>query len=236
MSALQVSPAGHWCSGVVIEVSHPHPMAVIIKLDVQHRMEHLPGQHYVVRLTADDGYSASRSYSVASAPHEPLIELFVERLDDGEVSPYLADAVEVGDELELRGPIGGWFTWDGSAPAVGVGGGTGVVPLVAMLRHARHLGHAERFNVAVSSRTLAELPYAAELTTAGATVVLTREDTVAGRLAGRLMANELAPLVVDPATYYVCGSAGFAESASGLLTGLGVPAGTIRVERFGPSG
>ncbi len=136
MSAVQVSPAGHWCRGVVAEVSHPHPMAVIIKLDVQHRMEHLPGQHYVVRLTADDGYTASRSYSVASAPHEPLIELYVERLDDGEVSPYLADAVEVGDELELRGPIGGWFTWDGSAPAVGVGGGTGVVPLVAMLRHA----------------------------------------------------------------------------------------------------
>ncbi len=236
MASGQVSPAGHWCRGVVAEVSHPHPMAVIIKLDVPHRMEHLPGQHYVVKLTAEDGYSASRSYSVASAPHDPLIELYVERLDDGEVSPYLADAVEVGDELELRGPIGGWFTWDGSTPAVGVGGGTGVVPLVAMLRHAQHLGHTERFAVAVSSRTLAELPYAAELAAGGATVVLTREDTEAGRVAGRLTAQELAPLIADPATFFVCGSAGFAESASSLLTGLGVPAETIRVERFGPSG
>ena len=236
MASGQVSPAGHWCRGVVAEVSHPHPMAVIIKLDVPHRMEHLPGQHYVVKLTADDGYSASRSYSLASAPHDPLIELYVERLDDGEVSPYLADAVEVGDELELRGPIGGWFTWDGSTPAVGVGGGTGVVPLVAMLRHAEHLGHTERFNVAVSSRTLAELPYAAELTPPGRPWCSPGRTPRPVAWPAGWRRPELAPLVVDPATYFVCGSAGFAESASGLLTDLGVPAGAIRVERFGPSG
>ncbi len=235
MSAELVSPAGRWCHGVVTAVSHPHPMAVIITLDVPHRMPHLPGQHYVVRLTAEDGYSASRSYSVASAPHEPCIELYVERLDDGEVSPYLADEIEVGDELELRGPIGGWFTWEGSSPAVGVGGGTGVVPLVAMLRHAQHLGQPEHLGLAVSARILRELPYAAELVAAKATVVLTREASASGRPAARLAAQELAPLIAGAATYYVCGSAGFAESASGLLTGLGVPAPAIRVERFGPS-
>ena len=105
-----------------------------------------------------------------------------------------------------------------------------------MLRHARHLGHAERLAVAVSSRTLAELPYAAELAAEGAIVVLTREDTEGGRVAGRLTAQELTPLIIDRATFFVCGSAGFAESASGLLTDLGVPAESIRVERFGPSG
>ena len=99
-------------------------------------MDHLPGQHYVVRLTAPDGYVAQRSYSIASPPADPLVELFVERLDDGEVSGFLADVVQPGDELEVRGPIGGWFVWDGDSPAVGVAGGSGVVPLVAMLRHA----------------------------------------------------------------------------------------------------
>ena len=127
------------------------------------RVDHLPGQHYVVRLTAEDGYTAQRSYSVASAPGDPLVELFVERLDDGEVSRYLADVVEPGDELEVRGPIGGWFVWDGETPALLVAGGSGVVPLVAMLRHARALGREDLLRIAVSSRTLAELPYADEL-------------------------------------------------------------------------
>ena len=109
---------------------------MILRLRVRDQPDFLPGQHYVIKLTADDGYSASRSYSVASAPHQDLLEFYVERLDDGEVSPYLADDVEVGDELQLRGPIGGWFVWDGTTPVVGIGGGTGVVPLVSMLRHA----------------------------------------------------------------------------------------------------
>ena len=121
-------------------MQHPNPGAVLLRVEVAGPHDHLPGQHYVFRLTAEDGYSASRSYSVASAPQQDALEFYVERLDDGEVSPYLADVVEPGDELELRGPIGGWFVWDGERPAVGVAGGTGVVPLVAMLRHARHLG------------------------------------------------------------------------------------------------
>jgi ferredoxin-NADP reductase len=231
-----LNPVGHWCRGVVTDVAHPNPRAVRLRLDVPDRLPHLPGQHYVIKLTAEDGYSASRSYSVASAPHEAVLEFYVEELDGGEVSPYLADAVEVGDELQLRGPIGGWFVWDGSAPAVGVAGGTGVVPLVSMVRHARQLQIPDRIALAVSSRTLAELPYADELAAAGAAVALSREDHAGGRAAGRLVAAELAPLVKPSATYFVCGSAGFAESATQLLMDLGVAPGVVRVERFGPSG
>lgn len=233
---MPVSAPSGWQQAVVREVTHPHPSAVVLRLDVPGRVQHAPGQHYVVRLTADDGYAATRSYSVASAPHEPWVELYVERLDDGEVSPYLADAVEVGDELEVRGPIGGWFVWDGVKPAVGIGGGSGVVPLVAMLRHARHLGRTDLVRLALAARTLAELPYAEELTAAGVVIALSREDGADGRPAGRLLVAEVAPLVTADADYFVCGSAGFAEAATGLLITAGVEAGDVRVERFGPSG
>jgi ferredoxin-NADP reductase len=216
---------------------------VVLRMEVPDRIDHLPGQHYVVRLSADDGYTAQRSYSLSSPPADPLIEMYVERLDDGEVSGYLADVVAPGDELEVRGPIGGWFVWDGTFPAVGIGGGTGVAPLVAMLRHARHLGRLDLLQLAVSSRTLAELPYADELAAAGAVIALSREDSAAGRIAGRLAAAELEPLVTARAatreaggnTFYLCGSTGFTETASTLLMGLRVPAEAVRVERFGPS-
>ena len=227
------APSGGWCTGVVREVRHPSADAVLLRIEVAGRVDHLPGQHYVFRLTAEDGYTASRSYSVASAPGDPLLEFYVERLDDGEVSTYLADVVEPGDELELRGPIGGWFVWDGERPAVGVAGGTGVVPLVSMLRHARDLGREDLVRVLVSARSHAELPYAEELT--GQALVLTRE-AYDGRAAGRLTQDDLAPLVRDDADVYVCGSAGFAEAASTVLLDLGVPASAVRVERFGPTG
>jgi ferredoxin-NADP reductase len=208
---------------------------VELRLAVPDRVDHLPGQHYVVRLTAEDGYRAQRSYSVASAPEDPQVELFVERLDDGEVSPFLADVVEAGDTLEVRGPIGGWFVWEGTTPALLVGGGSGVVPFLAMLRHARRLGRTDLLRIAVSSRTLVELPYAMELMDAGALIVLTREP-YGDRAASRLMAEELRSLWEPGATAYVCGSARFAEAASQLLLDVGVPAGRIRIERFGPSG
>ncbi len=230
------APSGGWCTGVVREVRHhPRPAAVQLRIEVPGRTDHLPGQHYVVRLTAEDGYTASRSYSLASAPSDPLLELFVERLDDGEVSVHLADVVEPGDELELRGPVGGWFVWDADVPALGVAGGTGVVPLVAMLRHARDRGREDLLRVLVSARTLTELPYADEL--AGQGILLTRE-AYGDRPAGHLTADDLAPLVTgrQPPRVYVCGSAGFAESAGGLLVDLGVHPSDVRVERFGPTG
>jgi ferredoxin-NADP reductase len=217
-------------------VLHPRPRSVVLRLDVPDRTVHVAGQHYVVRLRADDGYVASRSYSVASAPSDPLVELYVEELLDGEVSPYLAQAVEVGDSLEVRGPIGGWFVWDGRSPAVGVAGGSGVVPLVAMLRHAHDVGALDLLRLAVSARTLAELPYADELVAAEAVVALSREVSASGRAAGRLTAAELQPLADPAATYFVCGSAAFAAGASDLLLAVGVDPAQVRVERFGPSG
>jgi ferredoxin-NADP reductase len=211
-------------------------MAVVLRLEVPDRVDHLPGQHYVVRLTAPDGYVAQRSYSIVSAPADALVELFVERLDKGEVSSFLADVVAPGDELEVQGPIGGWFVWSGDQPALCIGGGTGVAPFVAMLRHARHLNRVDLLRMAVSARTRALLPYAEEFLDAGATLALSREAGPDGRLPGRLSGEDVRPLLRSDATAYVCGSASFAESASALLVDLGVPATTIRVERFGPSG
>lgn len=229
------APAGGWSSAVVREVAHPTPQSVVLRVEVPERVDHLPGQHYVIRLTADDGYRAQRSYSVASPPSDPLLEFWIERLDDGEVSTFLADVVQPGDELDVRGPIGGWFVWDGNRPACGVAGGSGAVPLVSMLRHARAVGRPELLRLAVSARTLADVPYPEELIAAGALLATTRE--VHGeRPAGRLTAAELAPLLVPDAPVYVCGSAAFAEGASDLLMAAGVPAERVRVERFGPSG
>ena len=215
---------------------HPTPSGVVLRLEVPDRVDHLPGQHYVIRLTAEDGYVAQRSYSISSAPSDPLLELFIERLEDGEVSTYLADVVQPGDELEVQGPIGGWFVWRGDTPALGVAGGSGVVPLVAMLRHAIHVGQTDLLRLAVSSRTLAELPYADELRRGGALIVLTRENDPGGRKQGRLAAAEITPLIRPESTYYICGSNSFAEAASRLLVDQGVPTPSIRVERFGPSG
>ena len=229
------APAGGWRTATVAGVRRPLARSVQLRLDVADRVDHLPGQHYVVRLTAEDGYTAQRSYSVASAPGDPLVELFVERLDDGEVSSYLADVVEPGDVLDVRGPIGGWFVWDGDEPALLVGGGSGVVPLVAMVRHARATGRLDRLRVVVSARTLTELPYADDLVAAGALVVTTRE-AYGIRPAARLTAVDLLPLWEPDQVAFVCGSASFAEAASQLLVGMGVAPAAIRVERFGPSG
>jgi ferredoxin-NADP reductase len=218
----------------VVGVRKPKPRAVQLRLDVPDRVDHLPGQHYVVRLTAPDGYTAQRSYSIASAPDDPHVELCVERLDDGEVSGYLADVVEPGDVLEVRGPIGGWFVWDGASPALLLGGGFGVVPFVSMLRTATALGRGDLLRIAVSSRMLAGLPYAGELIEAGALIALTRAPSGI-RPAGRLTPADLVPLWEPGQTAYVCGSASFAQGAGDLLVGMGVPPASIRVEQFGPT-
>ena len=229
------APVGAWRKATVASITHPTPRAVVLRLEVPDRIAHVPGQHYAIRLTADDGYVAQRSYSVASPPSDPLLEFYIERLDDGEVSSFLADVVEVGDELDVRGPIGGWFVWDGDGPALGVAGGSGAVPLVAMLRHAVEVGRPELLRLAVSARTRMDLPYADELIAFGALIALTRED-YPPRPAARLTAPELTALVGAHGPCFVCGSSSFAEAASQLLMADGVEAGRIRVERFGPSG
>lgn len=229
------APAGEWTTGTIIELEHPTDRLVRLRLHVDDRVDHLPGQHYVVRLRAPDDYTAQRSYSVASDPDDPLLELMVECLPGGEVSGHLHDVAEVGDVLELRGPIGGWFVWDGDVPAICVAGGSGVVPVVAMARYARRLGLQERLRVVAVARTWAELPYAAELQRHGAFITLTREN-LDGRVAAPPYADELTAYAEGVERAYVCGSVGFASFATRLLGEVGVRTDTIRIEQFGETG
>jgi ferredoxin-NADP reductase len=227
-----------WQSARVVAIRTETASAKTFRLALAQPSEHRAGQHYVLRLTAPDGYTASRSYSVASAPDASgEIELTVERLEDGEVSAFLHDVVVVGDDLEVRGPIGGWFVWDGGTPALLLGGGSGVVPFMAMLRLARATGRADLLRLLVSVRAPEDLYYADELPGPQTTVVYTRRaPNGSTRPPGRLAAADLAGLVRPDATAYICGSSGFADAAGDLLMGLGVPAERIRVERFGPTG
>lgn len=229
------APAGGWTTGTIIELDHPTDRLVRLRLHVDDRVDHLAGQHYVVRLRAPDGYTAQRSYSVASDPDDPLLELMVECLPGGEVSGFLHDVAEVGDVLELRGPIGGWFVWEGDVPAICVAGGSGVVPVVAMTRVARRLGLQDRLRVVVVARTWDELPYAAELQRYGAFVALTREN-LGDRVAAPPYPEEVAALAAGAERAYVCGSVGFASYATRLLEEVGVAADAIRVEQFGETG
>jgi len=228
-----------WRTARVVAVTPETPRAKTFRLAVPGRDLHLAGQHYVVRLTAPDGYTASRSYSVASPPDpdSDQIDLTVERLDEGEVSTFLHDVVEPGDELEVRGPIGRWFIWDGATPATLIGGGSGIVPLMAMLRLARGTGRTDLVRLVLSVRSPADLYYAAELPGPETTIAYTRSAPAdAERGVGRLTTDDLAPGLLDDATVYICGSAGFADAASELCLDLGVPVDRIRVERFGPTG
>jgi len=231
-----VTDAG-WRAATVVAVRDETPTAKTFTLRLPGPAGHRPGQHLVLRLTAPDGYTASRSYSIASAPDAgPDVDLTVQRLHDGEVSAFLHDVVVPGDELEVRGPIGGWFVWDGDGPAVLVGGGSGVVPLMAMLRHARRTGRADLLRLVVSVRSPADLYYADELPGPETTVVHSRvAPPGAARPPGRLAATDLPAGFADGTTAYVCGTTGFADHATGLLLDAGLPSSSIRVERFGAS-
>ncbi len=199
--------------------------------------DHLAGQHYVLRLTAPDGYTASRSYSVASAPDgSNQIELTVERLPEGEVSSFMHDEVVVGDELEVRGPIGGWFVWRGDTRALLIGGGSGVVPLMSMLRLAHNMGTSNLVRLIVSTRTPGDLYYAAELADLEETVLYTRRTPEGWpRPAGRLTMADLPASIAEDTTAFVCGSSGFSDAATDILSRAGVGNERIRVERFGPT-
>ena len=224
-----------WTTGRVDEVERIGDHLVRLRLEPAERTPHLPGQHCVVRLRAEDGYTAQRSYSLASDPDDPLLELMVECLPGGEVSGFLHDEVRVDDVLEVRSPIGGWFTWTGEVTAVAVGGGTGVVPLVSMLRYAARRGLADRLRVVAVARTLEQLPYAHELRAGGAFVALTREN-LGGRVAHPPYPDEVEPLARHAGRGYVCGSVGFASFATRLLGEAGLRSDAIRVEQFGATG
>jgi ferredoxin-NADP reductase len=237
VTAAAVPPTGPWQAAWVTEIRDETARAKTFRLALEQPTPFAAGQHFVLRLTAEDGYTASRSYSVASAPGDDAsIELTIEWLEDGEVSSFMHDVVVVGDELEVRGPIGGWFVWDGESPALFVGGGSGIVPLMSMLRLARATERSDRVRLLGSFRRPGDVYYADELPGPESTVIYTREvPSGASRAAGRLTADDLAPLVRSDATAFVCGSSGFADAASSLLVELGVPVDRIRVERFGPT-
>jgi ferredoxin-NADP reductase len=237
-SHVVVPPVGAWQHASVTDIRTETPRVKTFSLRLAHPTPHLAGQHFVVRLSAPDGYTAQRSYSVASPPGDgSSIDLTVERLPDGEVSTFLHDELQVGDMLELRGPIGGWFVWDGSTPALLIGGGSGVVPLMAMLRLARRQPQQSLAHLLVSARDPADLIYADELVGDDTTVLFTRagrpEST---RSPSRIMLDDLRQHVRADTTVYVCGSAGFAATASQLAVEAGYDSAAIRVERFGPSG
>ena len=231
-----VSPAATtWTTGRIVSKDLPTPTLVRLRMHVEDRQRHRPGQHYLIRLRAPDDYTAQRSYSVASDDDDPLVELLIERLPDGEVSEFMADIAEVGDELEMRGPIGRWFTWDTTTPAFCLVGGTGVVPAVAMARTARRLGRSDLLRIVAVGRDPDQLPYADELGRLGATLAFTRHDS-GTRPAGAPTPDEVAPLLAGAEVAYVCGSARFASYAETLLVDCGLDPQSIRVERFGPSG
>jgi ferredoxin-NADP reductase len=202
---------------------------------------HLAGQHVDVRLTAEDGYQAQRSYSIASAPEDEHLVLTVEKLKDGEVSPYLTDELRAGDQLELRGPIGGYFVWQESlgGPLLLVGGGSGVVPLRAMLRHHRASGSGVPARLLYSARTRDDLIYREELDGFDTAITLTREQPKgwtghSGRVGNALLADVAWPPAERPLVY-VCGPTGFVEGVADALLALGHDPTRIRTERFGPT-
>jgi ferredoxin-NADP reductase len=233
-----------WRVTTVHDLIRENAHACTLVLDVPGWPGHTAGQHVDVRLTAEDGYQAERSYSIASAPESTRLELTIERIDDGEVSPYLADELRAGDELELRGPIGGPFTWRVSlgGPLLLLAGGSGLVPLMAMLRHraAQHSDVDAR--LLMSARRVEDLLYPAELERLGADVhyTLTRgaPDGWTG-FTGRIDAEMLRALGPPPSErplVYLCGPTPFVEHTADLLVAQGHSPEAIRTERFGPTG
>ena len=232
-----------WLEADVASIRDETPRVKTLVLDAEGWDDHRAGQHLDVRLTAEDGYQAQRSYSIASAPGEPLA-ITVERLEDGEVSPYLVDEVRDGDRFEVRGPIGGYFVWDGDEPepVLLVAGGSGVVPLAAMARHRARVGSETPMKLLYSSRNWDDVIYRDKLETLGVEVVftLTRTQPPGWQGYARRIDDELLREVAFPASErpraYVCGSTRFVDAAADGLVRLGYDPTSIRTERFGATG
>jgi ferredoxin-NADP reductase len=238
-----------WRAAQVVAVRDESASARTLVLDVPSWPGHLPGQHVDVRLTAADGYSTQRSYSVASAPDGSRVELTVQRLDDGEVSPYLTQLLRPGDLVELRGPIGGWFVWrpGDTDPVLLLAGGSGVVPLMAMVRTRVATASPTPMRLLYSTRTPETVLYGDELRRLAerdpqlnvALVYTRRAPAGWSGPVGRLDAAQLATLAWPPAAApacFVCGPTGFVEAVADLLIDQGYAPGRIKTERFGPSG
>ena len=241
-----------WRVATVVDVRDETPRARTLVLDVPGWPGHGAGQHVDVRLVAEDGYQAQRSYSIATPPEEPAIALTVERLEDGEVSPYLADVLRAGDGLEVRGPIGGYFQWsvrDGG-PLLLVAGGSGIVPLMAMLRHHAHADAATRARIPVrlvySARSWRDVIYRDELQRLAErdevelVLTLTREAPVEWtghrRRIDRAMLDAAGWRADEQPHCFVCGPTALVESVASLLVELGHAPERVKTERFGPTG
>ena len=234
-----------WQTATVGRVVDETPRVRTLRLEVADWAGHRAGQHVDIRLTADDGYQAERAYSIASAPGEPLA-ITVERLDDGEVSPYLTEEARTGDQLEVRGPIGGYFVWepDSGGPLLLAAGGSGVVPLRAIVRERSRTGSSVPVRLLYSSRSWEDVIYSSELDLPpeGVSVIhtLTRSQPRLwqgyARRVDKQMLAEVAWPAADRPLAYVCGPTSFVESVAAGLVGLGYPAGRIKTERFGATG
>ena len=231
-----------WRPAEVREVIRETPSATTLVLDVDGWPGHRAGQHLDVRLTAEDGYRAQRSYSVASAPEDGVPSITVQRLDDGEVSPYLTDDARPGDMLEIRGPVGGWFVWDASqgGPLWLIGGGSGVVPLRSMLRHRDRAGSDAEARLLLSAQRPQDVIYRAELQAFDVTYTYTREApagwTGYARRVDREMLAEAGFAPEQRPRIFICGPTGFVEGVAAELVALGHAPGRIRTERFGATG
>ncbi|HEX7145721.1 MAG TPA: ferredoxin reductase [Gaiellaceae bacterium] len=238
-----------WTLGEVVELIDETPRVRSIVLDVPDWPRHRAGQHVDVRLTAEDGYQAQRSYSIASAPEDPRLALTVERLPDGEVSSYLVGELRPGDMLELRGPIGGYFVWEASRqePLLLVAGGSGIVPLMSMLRHREASATVPGARLVYSSRSWEDVIYREELerlsSAAGGPQVihtLTRTQPpgwtgYARRVDGAMLAEAAWAPSADPMAF-VCGPTPFVESVASALVLIGYRPTSVKTERFGPTG
>jgi ferredoxin-NADP reductase len=230
-----------WQIATVADIRVETPGAKTLTLELPDWPGHRAGQHVDLRLTAEDGYQAQRSYSIASGPEDGALELTIERVEDGEVSTYLTDELRTGDQFELRGPIGGYFVWDGAdpAPVLLIGGGSGVVPLRSMLRHHRALGSKVEMRLLLSARTLEDVIYRDELQDAGATITLTRGPAPEGwtGFTRRIDREMLAAVAQGAGSHtYVCGPTPFVEEAARLLVEDGHDPSRVYTERFGPTG
>ena len=238
-----------WQLGTLAEIRQETARVASLYFDIPEWAGHVAGQHVDVRLTAEDGYVAERSYSIASPPEETRVALTVERLDDGEVSPYLVGELQVGDKLELRGPIGGFFVWraENDRPLLLIAGGSGVVPLMAMLRHREKAKGNAPARLLFSSRTEMDIIYRTELdrlveAADGLAVyhTLTREKPAgwkgfARRIDAAMMQEVAWQKEADPAVF-ICGPTSFVEAAAQLLVAMGYPPASIKTERFGATG
>jgi ferredoxin-NADP reductase len=239
----------NWRLGEVAELIEETPRVKSLAFHVPDWPGHRPGQHVDVRLTAEDGYQAQRSYSIASAPEHDRLILTVERIPDGEVSPYLVDELIVGDQIEIRGPIGGYFVWEApmGGPLLLVAGGSGVVPLMAMVRHRAAVGSTVPTRLVYSSRSLDDVIYRADLDRLaqagdGFEVVhtLTRAQPpgwtgYTRRVDAQMLTEVSWPASAEP-PIFICGPTPLVESVAGALTSLGHEPKRVKTERFGPTG